>query len=137
MKYYSLRYVGSLPKGFGGKVSMWRIEILRKYKGDAGLLEHEKWHVRQWWAAAVTTLLLSALLAAALGSAWLILGLLAPATHTLLYKIKPYRKWSEARGYRIQLDAQRYASSQFAVDAMMHKYGLGLSDKEARKLIGA
>lgn len=135
MKYYSLKYVTSLPNGFGGQVKMWRISILDKYKGDKGLLEHEKWHVRQWIWATTVTLFLSALLATIFSPSWLILGGLAPSVHTLLYKTKPYRKWSEVVGYRIQLRTQSYPSPQFAINALMFKYGLDMTEEEVKTLL--
>lgn len=46
MNYYWLKLVKDLPNGFGGTAQGPLIKILSKYKDDAGLIEHEKTHVR-------------------------------------------------------------------------------------------
>lgn len=137
MKYYKLRFVSSMSDGFGGKASMWKIKILNKYRNDKGLLEHEKWHVRCWYyCLAATWLAAAAVYACGPDGWWFPLLLLGPWTHGTLYRNKYFRKWSEIRAYRIQLKASSYHSPQFAIDALMHKYGLGMSERRARKALG-
>lgn len=136
MKYYSLKYVSSLKDGFGGLAKMWKIEILEMYRGDKGLLEHEKFHVREWWAWMVGTWLAAVALTLAGSSVWPVLIALSPFVKGLVYRLKPYRKWSEVRAYRIQLKKGTYASPQFAVNALMHKYDLDMSERKARKALG-
>lgn len=42
-------YTDNLPAHAGGMTRGPFIFIRPKYKGDVGLLEHEKTHVAQWW----------------------------------------------------------------------------------------
>ena len=66
---------------------------------------------------------------------WPLFGL-APCLHQLLYKlIRPYRQWCEVKAYRKQIAAGGYNSHDFAVTALVEKYGLRLSVDEARALL--
>lgn len=139
MKYYTLKYTTSIRDGFGAEADMWRIKILEKYKGDNGLLEHEKFHVREWWAWMLTTIMLALFLIPTFPLAYVLFAI-SPFTFKVLYRAKWYRKWSEVLAYRKQLVTgynknTPYSSNSFAVKALMNKYGLGLSEKEARKLL--
>lgn len=135
MKYYSLKFTESMEDGFGGKARMWKIKILDRYRNDVGLLEHEKFHVRQWYYAMFATFVGAALLYWFAHPGWGWLAVLGPFVHGRIYRNKYYRKWSESKAYRIQLKAGDYLSPQFAINAMMHKYGLGLSERKARKAL--
>lgn len=137
MKYYSLKFVDSMPSGFGGKAWMWKIKILERYRNDKGLLEHEKWHVRCWYCCLAAVWSVAATMYFC-GPAdwWLPFLLLGPWAHGVLYRNKRFRKWSEVKAYRIQLKAGSYHSPQFAVDALMHKYSLGMSERRAREALG-
>ena len=101
-----------------------------------GLLEHEKTHVRQWYAVLGIGLLLCTLLMLFVSTAlWPLYGL-APFSHQLLYKVvRPYRRWCEVKAYRKQIAVGGYTSNEFAVTAMVEKYGLGLSVDKARALL--
>lgn len=136
VKFYLIKYAKELPNGFGGTVQGPLIKILPKYKDDIGLLEHEKVHVRQWYAWLAIGLLLSTLLTLLVSpSLWPLCGL-APLLHSLLYKfVRPYRRWCEVQAYRKQIAVGGYASTTFAVIALVEKYGLGLSVDEARALL--
>lgn len=137
MKYYSLKYTARIKGGWGGLASMWKIQILHKYQGDKGLLEHEKFHVRCWWYCLLITLVIAAAMYH-IGTAgwWLPVALLAPWMHGTLYRNKYFRRWAEIRAYRIQLRKGSYPSPQFAVIALTTKYRLGMSDRAARKALG-
>lgn len=136
MKYYSLKFKDDLG-GWGGKASMWRIEILKKYRHDKGLLEHEKFHVRCWWyCLAATWAIAIAMYFAGTHGWWLPVAVLGPWTHGTLYRNKYFRRLVEIRAYRLQLKAGTYHSPQFAVTALMTKYSLGMSDRAARKALG-
>lgn len=136
MKYYSLKYKRDLD-GWGGKAKMWKIQILEKYRGDTGLLEHEKFHVRCWWyCLAATWLIALAMFYTGTHGWWFPVALLGPWMHGTLYRNKYFRKLVEIRAYRIQLKTGNYHSPQFAVNALMTKYGLGMSEKEARNALG-
>ncbi len=136
MKYYLIKLSESLPNGFGGTAQGPLIKLLPKYQHDVGLLEHEKTHVRQWYAVLALGLLVSALLALLVSPTFWIGCAVAPSLHPLLYKfIRPYRRWCEVRAYRQQLAVGGYASTTFAVTALVEKYDLGLSVDEARVLL--
>ncbi|VVN51159.1 hypothetical protein PS685_00573 [Pseudomonas fluorescens] len=136
MNYYFLKITAELPNGFGGTAQGPFIKILAKYKDDIGLREHEKVHVRQWYALLTIGLLLSALLTLLVSpSFWPFYGL-APFLHQLLYKfVRPYRRWCEVQAYRKQLATGGYDSTDFAVSALVEKYDLNLSINEAKTLL--
>ena len=136
MQLYFVQYTEKLANGFGGTAQGPVIKILSKYKDDAGLLEHEKTHVRQWYAVLALGLLLCTLLMLFVSTAlWPLYGL-APFSHQLLYKVvRPYRRWCEVKAYRKQIAVGGYTSNEFAVTAMVEKYDLGLSVDKARALL--
>ena len=136
MNYYLIKYTEKLATGFGGTAQGPLIKILSKYKDDAGLIEHEKTHVRQWYAVLGIGLLLCTLLMLLVSAAlWPLYGL-ALFSHQLLYKfVRPYRRWCEVKAYRKQIAIGGYASNEFAVTALVEKYGLRLGADEARALL--
>lgn len=136
MKYYLVKVTEALPSGFGGTAQGPLIKLLSKYKDDTGLLEHEKTHVRQWYAVLAIGLLLGTLLTLLVSlSLWPLYGL-APFLHQLLYKfVRPYRRWCEVKAYRKQIATGGYASNEFAVATLVEKYDLDLSVDEARALL--
>lgn len=136
MKYYLIKYRKELLNGFGGTTQGPLIKILPKYKDDTGLIEHEKTHVRQWYAVLGVGLLLCTLLTLLVSpSLWPMYGL-APFLHQLLYKfVQPYRLWCEVKAYRKQIATGGYASNEFAVTTLVEKYDLDLSVDEARLLL--
>lgn len=136
MQLYRVQYTEKIASGFGGTAQGPFIKILSKYKDDVGLLEHEKTHVRQWYAVLGIGLLLCTLLMLFVSTAlWPLYGL-APFSHQLLYKVvRPYRRWCEVKAYRKQIAVGGYTSNEFAVTAMVEKYGLGLSVDKARALL--
>ena len=136
VKYYLVKSSKKLPNGFGGTAQGPLIKILSKYKGDIGLLEHEKTHVRQWYAVLAIGLLICTLLTLLVSpSLWPLYGL-ALFIHQLLYKfVRPYRCWCEVTAYRKQVAVGGYSSNEFAVTMLVEKYGLDLSVDEARALL--
>ena len=136
MKYYLIKQTEKLANGFGGTAQGPLIQVLMKYKDDTGLIEHEKTHVRQWYAAMAIGLLLCAQLMLVVSSSlWPLFGL-APVVHPLLYKlVRPYRQWCEVQAYRKQLATGGYGDNEFAVIALVEKYDLGLSADEAKALL--
>ncbi|MQT57163.1 hypothetical protein GHO41_07345 [Pseudomonas sp. FSL R10-0399] len=136
MSYYWVKYSDRLPEQFGGLASGPLIRIRPKYKDDTGLIEHEKTHVRQWYAAMAIGFLLSALLTLLVSNSVFPLFGLAPLLHQLLYKfVRPYRCWCEVKAYRKQIAIGGYLSNDFAVKALIEKYYLKLSADEARALL--
>ena len=135
MNYYRIVYTEKISNGFGGTAQGPFIKILSKYKDDAGLLEHEKVHVRQWYAVLVLVLLSGLLTLLVSPSLWPLCGL-ALFGHQLLYKfVRPYRRWCEVQAYRKQLITGDYDSSDFAVAALVEKYDLSLSVHKAKALL--
>ena len=136
MKYYLIKNTNKIANGFGGTAQGPLIKILPKYKGDTGLIEHEKTHVRQWYAALAIWLLLCALLSLVVSPVlWPLCGL-APLVHLVLYKlVRPYRQWCEVLAYRKQLATGGYSTVEFAVIALVEKYDLGLSSDQAKALL--
>lgn len=137
MKYYLIKLSESLPNGFGGTAQGPLIKLLPKYQHDVGLIEHEKTHVRQWYAVLAIGLLLCTLMMLLVSAAiWPLYGL-ALFSHQLLYKfIRPYRRWCEVQAYRKQIAIGGYAGNEFAVTALVEKYDLRLGADEARELLG-
>lgn len=136
MKYFFLKYTDDVPDEFGGQACGPLIKIRPKYVGDGGLLEHEKVHVRQWYAWLALGLLIGTLLTLLVSpSLWALFGL-APFLHSLLYKfVRPYRRWCEVQAYRKQLATGGYDSNDFAVAALVEKYDLNLSADKAKALL--
>ena len=136
MKFYLVHYTEKLANGFVGTAQGPLIKILSKYKDDAGLLAHEKTHVRQWYAVLAIGLLLCTLLTLVVSPAFWPLYGLAPFLHPLLYKfVRPYRRLCEVRAYRKQIAIGGYTSNDFAVTMLVDKYDLGLSIYESRALL--
>ena len=136
MKYYLIQLSEKLPSGFGGTAQGPLIKLLPKYQNDVGLIEHEKTHVRQWYAVLAIGLLLCTLLTLLVSpSLWPLYGL-APSLHPLLYKlVRSYRRGCEVQAYRKQIAIGGYASNEFAVTALVEKYDLRLGADEARALL--
>lgn len=136
MKYYFVKCAEKLTEGFGGIAQGPIIKMLHKYKDDVGLIEHEKTHVRQWYAVLAIGLLICTLLTLLVSlSLWPLYGL-ALFSHQLLYKfVRPYRRWCEVKAYRKQIETGGYTSNEFAVTMLVDKYDLGLSVDKARVLL--
>ena len=137
MKYYKLKYTDRLKDGFGGQASMWKIKILEKYRGDKGLLEHEKFHVRCWWyCLAATWMAALAMFFSGTHGWWFPVMLMGPWMHGTLYRNKYFRMMVEVQAYKIQLRVGSYESKRFAAKSLANKYSLGLSEEDAAKKLG-
>jgi hypothetical protein len=104
--FYTNLLVG---KDFEGAARGPFIFIRPEFKGDRGLLEHERVHVRQFWRT---------------------LGV-----HGFLYRFsRAYRLRSEVEAYRRQLEFDPASRSRFAV--LLHlKYDLGIPLAKAFALL--
>ncbi len=99
------------PESTAGYAKGCFIKIRTKFSFEIGLLHHEITHVKQWYRT---------------------LGL-----HSLLYMcFKWYKKLSETEAYRVQLKyvKNREKAIKIFTNAMVNKYGLGITVEEARKL---
>lgn len=110
MKYPLVFYVDTLPSGFGGMAHGPVIRILERLRGDEGIRQHELVHVRQWFFT---------------------LGLLP----ILYYFIPKFKLWCEVQAYRRQL--QYYADDRSWAFAgfIATRYGLGISQFDAHRLL--
>ncbi|CAG8864061.1 hypothetical protein [Pseudomonas fluorescens] len=136
MKYYILKYSDDLPEGFGATTQGPFVKVRPKYQDDVGLIEHEKTHVRQWYALmGLGLVIIGALMVLAWPAFWPA-GAVAPFLHPLLYKfVRPYRRWCEVGAYRKQVEVGGYVSTEFAVTALAEKYDLDLDPRKASELL--
>lgn len=136
MAYYFLSYSDNLALEFGGEAKGPFITIRPKYESDVGLHEHEKTHVRQWYAVTGFGWVVCALLALLISPVFWILCSVAPFLHQVFYRyVRPYRRWCEVQAYQQQIANGDYANSDFAVSALVEKYDLGLDSQEAKALL--
>lgn len=135
-------YTDNLPAHAGGMTRGPFIFIRPKYRGDIGLLEHEKMHVAQWWI--VTLLAVAAILA--IGHLGYGLPLLQAASYapvaigvySLLYEmVPPFRLWAEVQAYRKQLSYYPDRNERAVVLGrfLAEKYGLKITVDEAIALL--
>ena len=136
MLIFGIKYTENVTPGFAATTNGPFIKMLPKYKDDAGLLEHEKVHVRQWYALLAIGVLISTLLTLLVSLSFLPLYGLSLFLHQSLYKfIRPYRRWCEVQAYRKQIAVGGYISNDFAVTTLVEKYDLNLSADEAQALL--
>jgi len=97
---------------WGGKQILFLILIHPKYRDDAGIHQHELEHVEQAWK-------------------------LALIGHSLAYLLsRKYRLWAEVQAYRRQIAVYGTgAAIEFAVNALVNKYDLQITETEARELL--
>lgn len=98
-----------IKKEYAGQVYGPFIFIRPKFKGDKGLLEHEKVHRKQFFQT---------------------LGL-----HGILYALsKSYRYEAEIEAYRVQLAYcdDKQASAEYFSHFIASKYGISVSAKKAK-----
>ncbi len=135
-------YTENLPAHAGGMTRGPFIFIRPKYRGDIGLLEHEKTHIAQWWI--VTLLAVAAIMA--IGHLGYGLPLLQAAgfapiavgVYSLLYgTVSPFRLWCEVQAYRVQLAhySDRDALAVVLGRFLAEKYGLSISVDDAIALL--
>ena len=135
MKYYFIKYTDNMPEQFAGAAYGPLIKIRPKFKAASALLEHEKFHVRQWYAASAIGVAILATLSL-LSSFALSLIPLAFVLHQLLYKyVTAYRQWSEVEAYKAQIKAGASTNIDFAVNMLVSGYDLGIDAATARKLL--
>lgn len=97
---------------WGGKQILCFVLIRPKYRDDEGIHLHELEHVEQAWRL-------------------LLIG------HSLAYLLsKKYRLWAEVSAYRRQIEAYGPAVDiTWAVNALVNKYRLGITEDEAFSLL--
>lgn len=108
-------YTDRLPDGVAGKANGPIIRIRPKYRGDMGLLAHEREHVRQW--------------------------LFTLGVHPILYALsREYRMWSEAKAYAEQIRHPRADGSLMRLEEAAERmtrsmYRLGITQDQAEQAI--
>lgn len=102
-------YTRLVPGSFSGYAVGPLILIRHEFRDDAGLHAHEETHVAQFWRR--------------------------PFTHDLRYMVsRSYRQACEVEAYRAQLALAPWGLMKFA-DSLSKKYGLRLTEAEARQLL--
>lgn len=141
--FYFVRYTKKLPTWQVANARLCLISIRPDKYNDKGLLEHEKCHVRQWWALSSLVLTCGSLLYFlgddyALNLVGLLLVMLSPSAHGLLYvTFRSYRMWAEVKAFKAQIKAGDYADTRFLVSAIMNpKYRFSLTEEKAESLLG-
>jgi len=111
MKYPLTFYVDKFREPWvGGTAQGPVIRILKKYKNDKGLYQHELMHVKQWFMT---------------------LGL-----HSFLYKFsEKYRLWSEVSAYKVQLKHSRSGLATHFARMIAGRYDIDIDPHEAYKLL--
>lgn len=126
MVFYSDKVTG------GYKVKMLPIIMIEKaLKNDKGLKEHELTHVYQYllWFVVVGGLLLAT-------TNWFIALIGGAVAHDLMYTlVKPYRQFAEVMAFKRQLKADPKGDINKAARHLADDYGLGITQKEALKLL--
>ena len=136
MKYYWLRYKDNTGNANGYAKGLV-ITINSKHKGNEALLEHEKTHVRQWWALAIPSVIAFVTAAPYLHElAFILLGAFALTGHNLLYTVsKRYRLYSEVQAFTNQLNMQNGVGIYNAAKAIAENYNLDVDFDTALKLL--
>lgn len=138
-------YTDKLPTGVAGRAIGPIILIDRAYRGDQGLIEHERTHVLQWMRTAIPCVLASALLIwlsrdvapVVEALAWTTLPLGFVAWNVRYTVSRAYRLRAEIEAYTVQMQHPdrrgKYMSADVAARRLASQiYCLGISVEEAR-----
>ena len=127
-----VRYTDSVPVG---QQKAFIVSINPEYKDDKGLHAHEYEHIKQWYI----TLLLSALVVylglTYVSDVFYYFVAVPLVAHNLLYRIRPYRKWSEAQAFKQSLKHYGIKHIDWAVNALVNDYNLNITRSDAEKLL--
>ena len=105
------------------------IRINPKYKGDKGLLAHERVHVLQWLAVGFT-----AGIPLLVFTNWLIALCVAITAHDALYHfVRKYRLHAEVMAFKKQL--HHGGSVELAAKYLAHDYDLNITFENAERLL--
>lgn len=130
MKYYSLKYK-HLRERLGSQ-HMWKIVIQPGHEHDTGILEHEKLHVRQWYATMAVVALIGALLAWCVHPAFLIVVAWSPWAFSVLMRSAWFRRTMELAGYKKQAEYGDITAARRMVETLVR---MGVSRKRAEKAL--
>jgi hypothetical protein len=135
MQYPLTFYVDSLPPGIGGCANGPVIRILKKYKGDRGLLCHELEHVKQWWITTILAAIIIGAICYRTGHSYIYMAL-SVSVFQVLYSVIPWFKLQmEVEAYRQQM--KHYADDRVPLFAkfIATKYDLKITAEEAEQLL--
>lgn len=132
MKYYIV------TKKPGAKFSSSKGPFITLADDDEGLLEHEKFHVRQWWfwviAFAIPAAFIPSYPEVGYSLSAIVVGFGAFMQTALYEMVRPYRQWSEVQAYKIQLKVGGITLDR-AAEVLSKYYKLNISEEEARALL--
>lgn len=123
-------YVSTLPPNFGGIAYGPVVLILEKYRHDAGLHAHERFHVKQWWVGVLLGALASLVLYPS--PYWYYPLILGVGLHAILYLLSDRHKlWKEVQAYKEQ--AKHYPDDRLPLfaDYIAYNYGLRITPEQA------
>ena len=128
---HTVEYTDSVA---GGDARMFRIRINPKYQFDKGLMAHEYEHVKQWY---LTLLFAVPLLLAGYfyNVNFYIYAVIVPFIYGLMYNLKAFRSFVEVLCYRKQLAHYETDKTEWAAKVLAEKYDLGITAKQAEKLL--
>jgi hypothetical protein len=125
-------YNNFVPKGHGAWALGPLVFIRPKYRGDKGILAHEKLHVVQWAACCLLFLVPFAAIGYATGIHFELASLLM---FWVFYLIPAFRLRVEVAAYRVQADCyDDYRLDHFA-GFISTKYRLKITPTDALKLL--
>jgi len=107
--FYKLEYTDNLPAGRAGHAKFWFIKIIPEYKDDLGLINHEIYHVSEFWH-----------------------NPLYPILYTW---IKSYRLRSEVGAYKVQLKYYDDDRTKMFAGFICDNYGLDVSKEDVIKML--
>ncbi|HEX4918038.1 MAG TPA: hypothetical protein VFV43_09100 [Limnobacter sp.] len=137
-------YSDKTLKSWQGGRQFWFLAIIRpEHRGKRHIVEHEKEHIRQWWAVTATAAIaLAVVVFGAIDMGHLLwrdeyfaVCALPPSLHGILYLAsKRYRLWAEVRAYRVSLRYRPESLDHYA-RTLSEKYGLNITAENAKELL--
>jgi hypothetical protein len=127
-----LRYTDGVE---GGKQFAFVIRINPKYKDDKGLFAHEYEHLKQWY---IFLIISSIIVYGGLFYGYHIFSYFVAVPlvgHNLLYRFKAYRRWSEVKAFRKQLEHYTPDKINWAANHLARYYQLDITVAEAKRLL--
>lgn len=143
----------TMPPGVAGDAHgpVIRIRADLWARGDAGLLQHELEHVRQFWRLGIPVMIVNGLVAGWLAlqfgspllplQAGLTVGIFSLSMHSILYLVsRGYREQAEVDAYRTQMRFPDGKGGQLTLDGAAtrlagDRYKLGITIDQARALL--
>lgn len=128
-------YVKYTDKVAGGNAKGFYVRINPKFKDDKGIHAHEYEHVKQWYTSLPIGLLIWYLVDTfAYGFSVFFIPFVVAWFAIAYGTIKPFRYWSELRGYNAYLREHEYKPFHvdWACNAISSDYGLNVTPEKVR-----